>query len=72
MPGFLTIGVIIACFIEVGKLAENNEALTSFVSIGVIVALVSLTSYVGAGSSAHCLFGHMASNCAISCSVAES
>ena len=53
-------------------MAECNEALTSFVSIGVIVALVSLTSHVGAGSSAHRLFGHLASNGAISCSVTES
>jgi hypothetical protein len=71
MPGFLTTGVIIACFIEVGKMAEFSETLTSFANIGVIIALVSLTSHVGAGSSAHCLFADLASNRAISCSVAE-
>jgi len=69
MPGFLTIGVTIACFIEVGKVAECSDALTSFASIGVIVAFMSLISHVGAGSSPHCLLGHRASNRAMSCDV---
>ena len=62
MPGFLTVGMTIACFIIDGKVADSSEELTSFINIATIVRPEAFTSQVGTGSRAHCLLGHRLSN----------
>jgi len=66
MPGFLTIGVTIACFVEEGNTAESSKALTSLASIVAMVEPAAFTNHVGTGSRAHCLLGHRLSSRSIS------
>jgi len=44
MPGFLTTGVTIACFIDDENVPESSDALTSFTSIVVMVVLAALVT----------------------------
>ena len=53
MPSFLTTGVTIACFIDDGNVPESSDALTSFISMVVMVVPAAFTSHVGAGPRTH-------------------